>query len=118
AAMQASAQSLAVLRDRYGEYMDKVLRRIQQAIYIQQQIMPMMFNQGAVVMTFTIDASGRLQAIRYVASAPEGLVQERAAARQVLEDVRNGEPLPRPTPEMLADPDFQKITINFIFAPL
>ena len=117
AAMQASFQSLAVLRDRYGEYMDKVLRRIQQAIFIQQQISPLMFNQGAVVMTFTISPAGRLEAIRFVAASPAGLVQETAAARQVLVDVQNGAPLPRPTPEMLEDPDFQKITINFIFAP-
>lgn len=117
AAMRAASESLAVLRDRYGAYMDMILKRIQESILIQQQLSPVMFNQGSVVMTFRIDESGRLGTIRYITAEPSDLAAETAAARQVLEDVGRGEPFPPPTPQMLADPDFQKITINFLFVP-
>ena len=117
AAMRAASDSMAVLRDKYGEYMDMVLRRIQEAILIQQQLSPIMFNQGTVVMTFRIDDTGRLGTIRFIQAAPVDLTGETAAARRVLEDVGGGAPFPPPTPQMLADPDFQKITIMFMFEP-
>lgn len=117
AAMKAGFKSMAVLRDRYGDYLDLILRRIQEAILIQQQLSPVMFNQGSVVMTFSIDADGRLGEIRFIASEPEALPNESSAARRVLQDVASGAPFPPPTPQMLADPNFQKIVINFIFEP-
>ncbi|MDR0867858.1 MAG: hypothetical protein LBP75_05200 [Planctomycetota bacterium] len=108
-------QNIAVLRSRYGEYMDELLRRIQNAIYIQQQLSPMTFTRGTVIFTFTVNAAGRLDRINYLGAEPADLPQETGAARRVLTDVQNGKPLDPPTPEMLADPLFQKITVNFIF---
>ncbi|GHS93349.1 hypothetical protein FACS1894139_03330 [Planctomycetales bacterium] len=108
-------QNIAVLRSRYGEYMDELLRRIQNAIYIQQQLSPMTFTRGTVIFTFTVNAAGRLDRINYLGAEPADLPQETGAARRVLTDVQNGKLLDPPTPEMLADPLFQKITVNFIF---
>ncbi|GHT01833.1 hypothetical protein FACS1894108_15810 [Planctomycetales bacterium] len=104
-----------MLRSRYGEYMDELLRRIQNAIYIQQQLSPMTFTRGTVIFTFTVNAAGRLDRINYLGAEPADLPQETGAARRVLTDVQNGKLLDPPTPEMLADPLFQKITVNFIF---
>lgn len=117
AAMSAESRQMAVLRDRYGEYMDLILRRIRGAIITQQQLSPIMFMRGSVVMTFTINPQGRLSDIRHVRAEPGSLPTESGAARQVLQSVAAGAPFPPPTPEMLADPDFQKITIFFIFEP-
>lgn len=117
AAMKAGSQSMAVLRAKYGAYMDLILQRIQQSILIQQQLSPMMFNQGIVVMSFSVDAGGKLGGIRFIQAQPVDLTGESAAARRVLEDVASGEAFPPPSPQMLADPSFQKITINFLFEP-
>lgn len=117
AAMQAGIKSMAVLRDRYGEYMDILLRRIQAAIYIQQQLSPPMFNRGVVVFTFTISANGHLENVNFLGTQPEDLTQETAISREVLTSVQQGEALPKPSIEMLHDPDFQKITVNFLFEP-
>lgn len=117
-AINAGFQSIAVLRNRYGEYMDKILRRIQQAIIIQQQINPISMNNGSVVMSFTINPEGYLDSISFIGSKPQDITTEISAARSVLQDVQNSGAFEPPTQEMLNDPNFQKIVINFIFESL
>lgn len=114
-AINAGSKSIAVLRSRYGDYMDKILRRIQQAITIQQQINPISIHEGSVVMSFTINPSGILDQIKFIDSAPQGITTEVSAARGVLTDVQNSGPFEPPTEQMLNDPDFQDIIINFVF---
>ncbi len=114
-AMGVGQRSMAVLRDRYGAYMELLLRRIQEAITLQQQLSPIFFTQGVVIMNFTINERGQLVNIHHVQASPQNMPNESAAARRVLEDVATGRPLPPPTPQMLNDPEFQKITINFLF---
>ena len=117
-AINTGSKSIAVLRSRYGEYMDKILRRIQQAIIIQQQINPISLHEGNVVMSFTIDPAGYLSGIQLIGSKPQEIATEISAARSVLQDVHNSGPFEPPSQEMLNDPDFQKIIINFVFENL
>ncbi len=114
-AINTGSKSIAVLRSRYGAYMDKILRRIHQAIIIQQQINPISLHEGNVIMSFTINPQGYLDDINFMESMPNNIATEISAARNVLMDVHNGEPFEPPTPQMLNDPIFQKIVINFVF---
>ena len=114
-AVISGSRSIAVLRDRYGLYMDKILRRIQSAINIQQQINPMALHEGIVVMSFTINPQGILDEINFIGSKPDNNSSEISAARTVLQDVQNGDPFEPPSSQMLNDPNFQKIVINFVF---
>lgn len=114
-AVISGSRSIAVLRDKYGIYMDKILRRIQSAINIQQQINPIALHEGFVVMSFTINQRGILDEINFIGSKPDNNSSEISAARSVLKDVQNGDPFEPPSQEMLNDPNFQKIVINFVF---
>ncbi len=110
-------RSFDVLKARYGMYMNEVLRRLQQAVAIEKQVAPMTFDQGIVVVTFRISPEGRVEDITVVESDPPDMTTERVIAREVLEIVQKGEPLPKPTEKMLADPEFRKIEIGIFFVP-
>ena len=117
-AINTGMKSIAVLRSRYGDYMDKILRRIQQSIVIQQQINPIGMHEGSVVMSFTINPQGYLDQIKFIGAAPDDITTEISVSRTVLRDVQNSGPFEPPTQEMLNDPDFQKIVVNFVFENL
>lgn len=117
-AINAGSKSIAVLKSRYGDYMDQILKRIQQAIIIQQQINPISMHEGQVFMSFTVNSKGLLDDIKLMGSSPQGITTEISVARSVLQDVHNSGAFKPPTQEMLNDPDFQKIVINFVFENL
>lgn len=115
--VRAGGRSLAVLGSRYPGFMEELVRRLQRSIAFEQQRNPLQYRAATVVVTFRVDEAGMIQNIRFVESHPAGLQIEPAIARRVVETVQTWGALPIPTPEMLADPDFQTITIIFDFIP-
>ncbi len=117
-AIYTGSKSIAVLKSRYGDYMDQILTRIQHAIIIQQQINPISMHEGQVFMSFTINSEGLLDDIQLIGASPQGITTEISVARSVLKDVHNSGAFKPPTQEMLNDPVFKKIVINFVFENL
>ena len=113
--LNVCSKSINILRNRYGKYIDKILKRINQAIIIQQQINPINLNEGNVIMSFTINSTGLMDDIKFFGSSPANILNEISAAKNVLQDVRNSGAFDPPTQEMLNDPDFKNILINFVF---
>lgn len=115
--VRAGGRSLEVLGTRYPLFMDELVKRLLRSIAFEQQRNPLQYRSAMVVVTFRVDEAGMIRDIRFVESNPPGLLIEPAIARRVVETVQSWGALPIPTPVMLADPDFQTITLVFDFIP-
>jgi hypothetical protein len=103
--------SLAVLRSRWGEYMDVVARRLQQSLDRQAALHPRSYRHGVVQVGFGIAPDGSVTDVRLL-SAESGMVTEQAISVRTVETAG---PFPPLTPEMRTDEHFRAIVLNVEF---
>lgn len=118
--LMPGADSFAVLKARYPEFIQALHERVRQAILIEQTRAPGTYRRALVRAVFTVDEHGVVTRYRVVRSDPAGLQTEQTITYKVLETLNvltRGEPLPKPSARMLADPEFREIAFNLYFIP-
>ncbi len=103
--------SLAILRSRWGEYMDVVARKLQQSLDRQAALHPRSYRHGVVQVGFGIADDGSVTDVRLL-SAESGMVAEQAISVRTVETAG---PFPPLTPEMRTDEHFRSIVLNVEF---
>lgn len=99
--------SMRVLMHRYGAYMDKLGRQLQESLIRQMVLNPLNYSRGQVKIRFGIAPDGKLSYYETV-FVEEGMISERILSERTLVEAAPFDPL---TPEMAADENFQKMTV-------
>lgn len=97
---------MRLLAHRYGAYMRKLQRQLQESLNRVVYLNPTSYSQGGARIRFTIAPDGSLAVYETDDSTNE-------AVRMISETtLREGAPFDPPTQQMLQDPLFQKMTLT------
>lgn len=107
----AGTRSMEILKARWGDYMQKVALQLHEAVLAERTAARRSFHAGRITLHFGIKADGTITKPKLLV-APEKMLSERGLALRAL---LNAAPFPRLTPAMAKDPNFGRITVNFIF---
>ena len=99
--------SMRILQHRYGAYMAKVGRQLQQSLNRQMIMSPLSFSTGQIKLRFGIAPDGSLSFYETV-FVRAGMESERIMSERMLQEAAPFDPL---TAEMQADPNFQNLTV-------
>jgi len=110
----SSTDSLALLKSRYGAYMDKVIVRLEQSVRRMESLGLGATGKGLVKTSFRIDEHGEIVDIKII-EAPEAMLREQNIVRQIYDDAHAQGKFAPPGNTMLKDPDFSPIIVNFWF---
>jgi hypothetical protein len=99
--------SMRVLMHRYGAYMDKLGRQLQESLIRQMVLNPLNYSRGQVKIRFGIAPDGSLSYYDTV-FVEEGMISERILSERTLVEAAPFDPL---TDEMAADENFQNMTV-------
>ncbi|MDR1611500.1 MAG: hypothetical protein LBT97_01825 [Planctomycetota bacterium] len=100
--------SMRILQHRYGAYMEKVARQLQESLNRQAVLNPAGYNRGQVKIRFGIAPDGSLSYWETIYAA-EGMDAERILSERTVIEAAPFDPL---TPEMRKDENFQKLTVT------
>ena len=100
---------MRLLAHRYGEYMEKVARQLQESLNRVVMLSPLEYTRGNAKIRFGIAADGSLAYFETEYPGEGALVNVRLTSEQML---REAAPFDPPTEEMLADPNFQKMSVT------
>ncbi len=110
----SSTDSLALLKSRYGAYMDKVILRLEQSVRRIESLGLGASGEGVIKSSFRINQNGEIIDITII-SAPDGMLREQNIVKQIYEDAYAQGKFSPPDNSMLKDPDFSPIIVNFWF---
>lgn len=99
--------SMRVLMHRYGAYMEKLGKQLQESLIRQMVLNPLNYSRGQIKIRFGIAPDGKLSYYETV-FVEEGMISERILSERTLTEAAPFDPL---TPEMAADENFQKMTV-------
>lgn len=100
--------SMRILQHRYGAYMEKVARQLQESLNRQAVLNPTGYNRGQVKIRFGISPDGSLTYYETV-YVGEGMDAARILSEMTVMEAAPFDPL---TPEMQKDENFQKLTVT------
>lgn len=100
--------SMALLAHRYGPYMEKLARQLQDSLFRQMILSPTNYASGQVKIRFGIGPDGQLAYYVTVFPDDDMVTSERTLSEAMLREAAPFDPL---TPEMQQDPNFQRMTV-------
>jgi hypothetical protein len=107
----AGDRAMAILRARYPEYMEQVLKLWTQSVRRQEVLATTPFKRGSVYFTFGIGEDGSLQNLKLVAPRQDMFAEQELT----LTSVKEAAPFPPLTGKMKTDPYFKHIGGELIF---
>ncbi len=103
-----SDASMRLLAHRYGEYMAKVARQLQESLNRVMALTSLSLARGQVKIRFGISPDGSLTYQETIFPEEGEMVSERLISEQMLREAGPFDPL---TPRMQEDPNFQRMTV-------
>lgn len=100
--------SMALLAHRYGPYMEKLARQLQESLWRVMVLQPMDYTRGQVKVRFGISPDGTLTYYTTIYPEDGTMDRERSLSEQMLREAAPFDPL---TPQMQADENFQRMTV-------
>jgi hypothetical protein len=99
--------SMRILQHRWGPYMAKVARQLQESLNRQMILNPLIYSTGQIKLRFGIAPDGKLSFYETV-FALDSMEAERILSERMLREAAPFDPL---TPDMQKDENFQNLTV-------
>ncbi|MBN2713003.1 MAG: hypothetical protein JXR97_11330 [Planctomycetes bacterium] len=104
-------RSMQLLRARWGDYMDELIRKLRAAWYAELSAARKSFSTGRIRISFGINADGSVKNVKLL-QAPDNMVAEKDICWRA---INNASPFGKLTDEMQKDENFEELTVNFLF---